>query len=609
MAVLTWRNVDAPDFRGSNQMMAYASELLSKAGDTAIKGIDTWQQGQTEIANNNGMRQAMSMQDAEQLQQALRNGSFSMGQMDAQGMQNLQSRVSTLLDNAADTQSLNEDRYAFGKTLNQDSQAALLAQAQEYMAFNALTEADRVAMVDSLHGKVPPEVMARLRASLGNAAGGIMGGGAADGSGLSLGSPTGTGGAAAGGNWLSSLPAETQNYVPSILSMAGGIEAITGTNEEKAAKLLPHLIQQESGGKNDALSPRGARGPAQLMPKTARELEQRLGMEPGQTDRDPDANIAAGKAYLVQQLDKYDGDVSKALAAYNAGPGNVDKVLGGASSSSPAQVRATELEMARRSEQNASNNLSNDYVAAMKNQDDSFSDVAARLEDVFPGGKRADIIGALRKIHLDSDKTITPALAGEIMKRAQKPQNWFSGLLPNGLVNTVEGIRGAAPAFGDGMTLDPAILEEEIAKVRSGRISDDVLNVASTSQFQQQFAQQQQKLAQAQQQLLAAQEVVKVQPQKAAGLGKLAQKVQEEDAKLQLLMQHQQGQKQLNSARYAEDPAPIAERAAMVDTAISRSMGVAPEPTSTPARPVPNRGSGTSLEEMARRYPGAMRNM
>lgn len=606
MAVLTWRNVDAPDFRGSNQMMAYANELLSKAGDTAIKGINDWQQSQTEIANNNGMRQAMLMQDAEQLQQAMREGRIPMGQMDAQGMQNLQSRVGTLLNNATDQQNLNEDRYGFGKLLNKDGQDALVAQEQENMAFRALTDADRVRMVDELHGKLPPEAMARLRASLGNAAGGVMGGGAADGSGLSLGSPTGTGGAAAGGNWLSSLPAETQNYVPSILAKAGGVEAITGTNEEKAAKLLPHLIQQESGGNNNAVSPKGARGLTQVMPKTG--VNPGYGVTPLQNES-PEEYTRFGKDYLIAMLNKYDGDVSKALAAYNAGPGTVDNVMGGASSSSPAQVRATELEMARRSEQNASNNLSNDYIAAMKNQDDSFSDVAARLEDVFPGGKRADIIGALRKIHLDSDKTVTPALAGEIMKRAQKPQNWFSGLLPNGLVNTVEGIRGAAPAFGDGMTLDPDILEEEIAKVRSGRISDDVLNVASISQFQQQFAQQQQKLAQAQQQLLAAQEVVKVQPQKAAGLVKLAQKVQEEDAKLQLLMQHQQGQKQLNSVRYAEDPAPIAERAAKVDTAISRSMGVAPEPTSTPVRPVPNRGSGTSLEEMARRYPGYMRNM
>ena len=84
--------------------------------------------------------------------------------------------------------------------------------------------------------------------------------------------------------------------------------------------LIEALVWQESRWRENAVSPVGARGLAQLMPGTAREL----GVNPD----DPLANLEGGARYLRQQLDRFDGDVEKALAAYNAGPGRVEKAGG-----------------------------------------------------------------------------------------------------------------------------------------------------------------------------------------------------------------------------------------------------------------------------------------
>jgi soluble lytic murein transglycosylase-like protein len=79
--------------------------------------------------------------------------------------------------------------------------------------------------------------------------------------------------------------------------------------------LLSALVWQESRWNPQALSPKGAMGLAQLMPATARNL----GVNPA----DPIANLIGGARYLRMLLDQFDGDVEKALAAYNAGPGRV----------------------------------------------------------------------------------------------------------------------------------------------------------------------------------------------------------------------------------------------------------------------------------------------
>lgn len=85
--------------------------------------------------------------------------------------------------------------------------------------------------------------------------------------------------------------------------------------------LLAAVIGVESSGNPTAVSPKGAGGLMQLMPETATEL--------GVTDvNDPAQNIKGGAKYIRQMMDRYGGDLRLAMAAYNAGPGAVDKYGG-----------------------------------------------------------------------------------------------------------------------------------------------------------------------------------------------------------------------------------------------------------------------------------------
>src|SRR5262245_23582456 len=84
--------------------------------------------------------------------------------------------------------------------------------------------------------------------------------------------------------------------------------------------IFERQIQQESGFRTDAMSPAGATGIAQFMPGTAAGM----GVDP----TDPYASLDAAARLMKSNLGSYGGDYAKALAAYNAGPGNVDKYGG-----------------------------------------------------------------------------------------------------------------------------------------------------------------------------------------------------------------------------------------------------------------------------------------
>jgi soluble lytic murein transglycosylase-like protein len=85
--------------------------------------------------------------------------------------------------------------------------------------------------------------------------------------------------------------------------------------------LLASLVKAESGGNARAVSRTGARGLMQLMPGTAKTL----GVE---DSFKPDQNVRGGSTYLDELLTRYHDNMALALAAYNAGPGAVDRYHG-----------------------------------------------------------------------------------------------------------------------------------------------------------------------------------------------------------------------------------------------------------------------------------------
>lgn len=112
----------------------------------------------------------------------------------------------------------------------------------------------------------------------------------------------------------SSLLNSTKNSREQIEKLIDGVAQEVGL----APELIRSVVSTESNFSPDAVSSTGAQGLMQLMPATARELEV--------TDSfDPQQNLLGGSRYLKQLLNKYEGDLDHALAAYNWGQGNVDR--------------------------------------------------------------------------------------------------------------------------------------------------------------------------------------------------------------------------------------------------------------------------------------------
>lgn len=128
------------------------------------------------------------------------------------------------------------------------------------------------------------------------------------------------------------------------------------------ASLIAAVIYAESRF-SDQTSHAGARGLMQITPLTAREIEKLSGGSTFEIDdlSDPDLNIRYGTFYLRELLDRYDGNEVAALAAYNAGPGNVEEWGGAALTLDDIQLDETRA-----------------YVAEVLDKQDVYRDEYAR---------------------------------------------------------------------------------------------------------------------------------------------------------------------------------------------------------------------------------------
>lgn len=182
-------------------------------------------------------------------------------------------------------------------------------------------------------------------------------------------------------------PAETDNYVRSIMSKAGNIDP-NAPPEQIAAQLMPFLVNQESGGNPNAVSPKGAFGLTQLMPGTARDPG--FGIRPMQSNT-PDEQMRVGREYLVAMLKRYPGRPDLALAAYNSGPGSVDRLVAGPPSRNLVVGRSPEEQAGLTAD--AEQRAKLQYAPAFANVDvqaagDKVRSEAAAQQDVAVG-KRA----------------------------------------------------------------------------------------------------------------------------------------------------------------------------------------------------------------------------
>ena len=114
-------------------------------------------------------------------------------------------------------------------------------------------------------------------------------------------------------------PTQSVNTVNDPLSVVAAIQN-SASRHQLSQALVSAVAWQESRMRQDAVSPKGARGVMQLMPATASGLKV-----------NPDdlyANVDGGATYLAQMLDRFHGDLVKTLAAYNAGPEAVERYHG-----------------------------------------------------------------------------------------------------------------------------------------------------------------------------------------------------------------------------------------------------------------------------------------
>lgn len=516
---LTWRDVQAPDFRGSMVGLSQAGNQLNEAFNSASRTLANWDKSQNEGTNQQVLLNALQYTDPEAYKQALQSGAITAGvdpkRLNSQTLATLGSRAGDLLDQSIKGQALgastyNQDRRVqgdaamdgareglfalsdayrsgdqgkvnqvlqqYGPQLNQldpgkvqeflkggqglergaignsaagfennvlqrnDAESRAAADAFTEIRRSSLNADDARALVEQ--GNYTPAVRNRLNQLL--AAGGLDP--------YANGPSAAGGGGASTGGFVGSIPfPETKNYVQSITSQAGNV---TGTNAEKADKLLPYLINQESGGNPNAVSPKGARGVTQVMPATG--ADPGYGVAP-MKDQSVAEQTRFGKDYLTAMLNKYDGNVEKALAAYNAGPGAVDNWT------TASENRAVAQDVGQRFMQNTQQaGAATDLAANLSSTAKPF-EVVNKLtaeDGPYAKGDKGKLTDAINRVMREAG--VNAAQAGDILARNAEGSTVFRNI-----IGAISGDRNTGGLLADTRINDSAV-QQEVEQQRRG---------------------------------------------------------------------------------------------------------------------------------------------
>lgn len=632
MAALTWRNVDAPDFRGTLNGLAQSQQMLNDALGSASNVLGSIDADKSNAVNRQIQMKALQYQDPAAYEAALRSGEIVAGadptRVDEKTLTGLDNRSNTLLNR-------NIAQYAQGRTVKNDTALDAAAPAQAAMAAayasgdprqiaaanaqygpalaaaglsgeqvasqyktnqgleqNALgidskrftndttqldyaetrqaqdlytdirrrsaEGADALDIVESMN--VSPGVRTKLNSLLSGSYGDLyapLGQGASAGAGGNTPS-TGAGGAGKGSGSAFTKAItypETANYVTSILSKSG---PVTGTNEEKAAKLLPFLIQQESGGRDDATSSKGAQGRTQVMPKTG--ANPGYGVKP-MANQTPEEYERFGKDYLLAMLDLYGGDEEKALAAYNGGPGKVDEWV----SSIPKGAVDTALsETANRYMQNTGKGGASNRLALNVSSDANSSEAARSLTSengAFAGANAGRVADAIKRVMNDGD--VNAAQAAEILASSPQEAGFWTDV--GGFI----GGRNQTRNLGGDIRIDDDAVQAQIESHRNG--------AAQQMQRAQQFtAEQSAALQSANQRFNEAQikyQAALKQPRLAGSMPRLRKQLEDAQASLEYQLSLQRSTPALQARRPAKPENEPVSKKTVPDTGFTSASG------------------------------------
>lgn len=363
---------------------------------------------------------------------------------------------------------LGRDKYNLGITQRNDQES----RAAQELALTALRSSgspeDARAFLES-RSDVSPAVRALATAAVESRFPGAYG---ALGGGQPGQAPAGGGWSMGGGQGVSagaqSIPfAETRDYVSKIMSNA---PALSGTPRQMAEQLLPALIQQESRGRDDAVSNKGARGRTQVMPATG--ADPGFGVKPMQ-NQTPQEYERFATDYLEKMLERYDGNPEAALAAYNAGPGNVDKWRSGGIALNNARADAATVMGATRQMQNQASGISADLPQTLGDNRDVATIAQELREGPFQGTAQGALVGQLNKVMKEAG--VNAATAGAVLRRNVQAA-------PSGVFGTVQYAidRALNPMarsrnLGGGMRLNDDGVDAEIKALKSGRPQNQAL--------------------------------------------------------------------------------------------------------------------------------------